>query len=64
MLFSGSKMVLFSGYTPTFQEYIENAWISITAPALLVIAYFLVTNPITEGALELLEKNPDIIRQS
>nr|QNV48477.1 linalool synthase [Ficus carica] len=51
-------------YTPSFQEYIENAWISITVPTFLVLAYFFVANPITNEALELLEEYPSIIRQS
>lgn len=46
------------------QEYIENAWVSIAAPVILVHAYFFVTNAITEEALENLEKYPSIIRQS
>ncbi|MED6195317.1 hypothetical protein PIB30_036788 [Stylosanthes scabra] len=31
-----------SGYTPRFEEYIENAWISISAPVILVHTYVLV----------------------
>lgn len=54
----------YTGYKPSFQEYIENAWISIAAPVVLVHAYFLVTNPITKEALECLEGYPDIIRWS
>ncbi|KAF5442391.1 hypothetical protein F2P56_035054 [Juglans regia] len=54
----------YTGYKPSFQEYIENAWISIAAPVVLVHAYFLVTNPITTEALECLEGYPDIIRWS
>ncbi|EXB31237.1 Myrcene synthase [Morus notabilis] len=54
----------YSGYTPTLQEYIENAWISISAPVILVHAYFFVTNPITKEGLACLEEYPSIIRQS
>ncbi|KAK4401818.1 (-)-alpha-terpineol synthase [Sesamum angolense] len=34
------------GYTPTMEEYMNNAWISISAPVILSHAYFLVANPI------------------
>ncbi|KAB1205521.1 Terpene synthase 10 [Morella rubra] len=30
----------YSGYTPTLQEYMENAWVSVAAPAMLRHAYF------------------------
>ncbi|KAL3515888.1 hypothetical protein ACH5RR_022790 [Cinchona calisaya] len=54
-----------SGYKPTLQEYLENAWISIAAPVILVHAYFLVTNPIKKEALECLEdRYHNIIRCS
>nr|WBW04433.1 terpene synthase [Ficus langkokensis] len=54
----------YSGYTPTLQEYIQNAWISISAPVILVHAYFLVTKAITKEELDCLEEYPSIIRQS
>ncbi|EXC08937.1 hypothetical protein L484_003390 [Morus notabilis] len=54
----------YNRHKPTLQEYIENAWVSISAPLILVHAYSLVTNPITEEALEFLEEYPNIIRQS
>ncbi|KAL5568181.1 hypothetical protein UlMin_024756 [Ulmus minor] len=54
----------YSGYKPSLEEYIENAWISISAPVILVHAFFSVTNPITKEALECLEKYPSIIRSS
>ncbi|KAF8409447.1 hypothetical protein HHK36_005523 [Tetracentron sinense] len=53
-----------SGYTPTLEEYLNNAWISISAPVILVHGYFFVTNPITKEALECLESYPNIIRWS
>nr|QWQ79612.1 TPS54 [Juglans sigillata] len=49
-------------YTPSLLEYFENAWISVTGPDILVHSYFLVANPITKEALDLLEEYPDIIR--
>ncbi|KAM3730598.1 hypothetical protein ACB098_12G099300 [Castanea mollissima] len=54
----------YNRYTPSLQEYIENAWISISGPTILVHAYFLVTNPITKEALECLNEYPNIIRWS
>ena len=52
------------GYTPTLQEYIENAWISASAPTILVHGYFFVTNPITKEPMVSLEEYPNIIRWS
>ena len=53
-----------TGYTPTLQEYLSNAWISVSGPVILLHSYFFVTNPITEEALESLERNRNIIRWS
>ncbi|KAK9993981.1 hypothetical protein SO802_023684 [Lithocarpus litseifolius] len=50
----------YSGYIPSLEEYLENAWISITTPVILTHAYFLVTNPITKEALDFLEEYPKI----
>ncbi|XP_062119802.1 myrcene synthase, chloroplastic-like [Humulus lupulus] len=55
----------YSGYTPTLKEYIDNAWISVGAPIILVHAYFSFANPISKEVLELLEQGyPTIIRHS
>nr|ADR74206.1 (E)-beta-ocimene/myrcene synthase [Vitis vinifera] len=54
----------YSGYKPTLQEYISNAWISMSGPVVLVHAYFFVTNPITKEALQSLERYHNIIRWS
>ncbi|CAN4107905.1 unnamed protein product [Withania somnifera] len=55
----------FSQHIPTMEEYIDNAWISISAPVILVHAYFLVANPTSKEALYYLENNyHDIIRCS
>ncbi|XP_024026151.1 myrcene synthase, chloroplastic [Morus notabilis] len=55
-----------SGHTPTFQEYLENGWVSIAAPIVLVIAYICVTNPLRQEAIMLLamEGYPSIIREA
>ncbi|KAM6586417.1 hypothetical protein CsatA_009022 [Cannabis sativa] len=44
-----------SGYKPTFEEYINNAWISVSGPIILIDAYFSLTNPVTEDAINILE---------
>ncbi|KAL6326921.1 hypothetical protein AAG906_012528 [Vitis piasezkii] len=54
----------YSGCTPSLQEYISNAWISISGPVILVHAYFFVANPITKEALQSLERYHNIIRWS
>ncbi|KAJ7982691.1 Myrcene synthase, chloroplastic [Quillaja saponaria] len=53
-----------NGYTPTLQEYIDNAWISIGASLIMFHAYLFVSNPITREALDCLEDNHNIIRWS
>ncbi|KAL5568185.1 hypothetical protein UlMin_024760 [Ulmus minor] len=54
----------YNGYTPSLEEYMENAWISVGGPVVLTHAFFSVTNPIQEKALKCLEKYPSIIRSS
>ncbi|XP_019155655.1 PREDICTED: (-)-alpha-terpineol synthase-like [Ipomoea nil] len=39
-----------SGYTPTFEEYIKNSWISISCPLILVHGFFYVNNPVDDVA--------------
>ncbi|PIA50857.1 hypothetical protein AQUCO_01200259v1 [Aquilegia coerulea] len=51
-------------YTPTLEEYLNNAWISISGPLLLVHAYFFLKQDITREALEYLESYPKLIRWS
>ncbi|CAI9101362.1 OLC1v1038669C4 [Oldenlandia corymbosa var. corymbosa] len=53
-----------SGYTPNLQEYLDNAWVSISGPLILVHAYFLVSTPITSSALQSLHPYHNIIRYS
>ncbi|PIN03686.1 (R)-limonene synthase [Handroanthus impetiginosus] len=52
------------GYTPKLEEYIENAWISISSPAILCHAFFLVTNPIEKEAVERLYKYHNMVQYS
>ncbi|KAI7993151.1 hypothetical protein LOK49_LG12G02324 [Camellia lanceoleosa] len=55
----------YNRYTPTFEEYMNNAWISISAPLMLVHAYFFDSKSVTKEASEcLLESYPNIIRWS
>nr|AWF79082.1 terpene synthase [Pelargonium graveolens] len=54
----------YSGYKPSLQQYIDNAWISISAPLILVHVYFFVTNPVTKEGLVCLEKYQNIIHWS
>ncbi|GMP98061.1 hypothetical protein CsSME_00046089 [Camellia sinensis var. sinensis] len=55
----------YNRYTPTFEEYMNNAWISISAPLMLVHAYFFDSKTVTKEASEcLLESYPNIIRWS
>ncbi|KAF5949294.1 hypothetical protein HYC85_011287 [Camellia sinensis] len=52
----------YNGYTPTFEEYMKNAWISISGPVILVHAYCFDSK--SEASECLLESYPNIIRWS
>uniref|UniRef100_A0A7N2MKM7 Uncharacterized protein n=1 Tax=Quercus lobata TaxID=97700 RepID=A0A7N2MKM7_QUELO len=54
----------YNGYTPSLQEYLENACFSVAAPIILLNAYFSVTDSITKEALDFLEEFPNIVRYS
>ncbi|GLT34531.1 hypothetical protein SLA2020_090400 [Shorea laevis] len=54
-----------SGYTPTLQEYLDNAAVSIGAPVILHYAYALASNQITREGLECFERDyPNVIHCS
>ncbi|GER42088.1 limonene synthase [Striga asiatica] len=53
-----------TGYKPKLQEYIDNAWISISAPVILTHAYFFVTYPIHNEAIRSLYGYHNIVRCS
>ncbi|XP_065875355.1 terpene synthase 10-like [Euphorbia lathyris] len=53
-----------SRYTPTLQEYTENAWISVSGPVILVHAFFLTQDKITVDSLKWLKDYPEIVRLS
>ncbi|KAH0467957.1 hypothetical protein IEQ34_002990 [Dendrobium chrysotoxum] len=52
-----------TGYCPTFKEYLDNAWISVSTPLLSVIAHCLSEN-LTNLSLESFDFYPSIVRQS
>ncbi|KAG6655720.1 myrcene synthase, chloroplastic-like [Carya illinoinensis] len=52
----------YNRYTPSLQEYFENAWITISEPLILLHSYIFVTNPIKKEALDLLKDYPNITR--
>ncbi|KAK4401822.1 Terpinolene synthase, chloroplastic [Sesamum angolense] len=54
----------FTGYTPTLEEYMNNAWISISAPLTLSHTYFVVANPIENEVVGSLHKYQDVVRYS
>ncbi|KAF5938060.1 hypothetical protein HYC85_025566 [Camellia sinensis] len=47
----------YNGYTPTFEEYMKNAWISISGPVILVHAYCFDSKSVTKEASECLLEN-------
>ncbi|ERN14990.1 hypothetical protein AMTR_s00032p00224550 [Amborella trichopoda] len=50
------------GYTLTLDEYLSNGWISVSGPLILVDAYFLVAQNITEEAINCTRNDPNLIR--
>ncbi|TXG55305.1 hypothetical protein EZV62_020561 [Acer yangbiense] len=54
----------YNKYMPTFEEYLENGWRSVSGTLLLVHAYFSVSQSITKEALESLYKQHNLMRYS
>ncbi|KAF7834256.1 terpene synthase [Senna tora] len=54
----------YSGYKPTLQEYIENAWISVATNLVLVHVYFFIQHPIRKEDLDYIEEHPLLFRYS
>ncbi|KAG6701058.1 hypothetical protein I3842_08G145300 [Carya illinoinensis] len=50
----------YMGYTPTLQEYSQNAWISISGPVILAHAYCFTTVPMTKETLASMEDNTNV----
>lgn len=51
-----------SGYTPSLEEYLENAWISIGTSNILIHGYFLTQHGFKMEDMVRLEQNSNIIR--
>jgi isoprene synthase len=47
---------------PTFKDYIDNAWLSVSGAVFLVHAYFVLNQKFTEQALEGIEKYCNLLR--
>nr|AAG31435.1 limonene synthase [Perilla frutescens var. hirtella] len=54
----------YSGHKPNMEEYLNNAWISISGPVMLCHVFFRVTDSITRETVESLFKYHDLIRYS
>ncbi|MCL7042002.1 hypothetical protein MKW94_024783 [Papaver nudicaule] len=55
----------YSGYTPTFEEYMDNGWVSASGYLMPTYAYFLEGNEITKEGLECLKnRSSDLVRYS
>lgn len=52
-----------TNYKPTLEEYLDNAWVSISGPVILIHAYVSVTSPTLEN-MENLKQYVDMIRWS
>ncbi|XP_062153315.1 probable terpene synthase 9 [Alnus glutinosa] len=50
-----------SGYTPTVDEYLENAWTSVGGPAAIVHAYLLLGCTISKDALDCFKHGSELI---
>ncbi|KAK8717300.1 hypothetical protein V6N13_044572 [Hibiscus sabdariffa] len=50
-----------SGYTPSFEEYSKNAWISVATPLMAVHSSLFITNQINQKELEFLESYPEFL---
>ncbi|KAJ0052959.1 hypothetical protein Pint_02107 [Pistacia integerrima] len=54
----------YNKHTPTFEEYLDNAWRSASGALILVHSYFLLNQGITNEALDSLEKDHNLLRWS
>ena len=52
-----------TNHKPTLEEYLDNAWISISGPVVLIHAYVFVTSPTLEN-MESLKQYVDMVRWS
>ncbi|KAF3776858.1 Alpha-terpineol synthase [Nymphaea thermarum] len=54
----------YNGYAPTVEEYLDNAWISVAGPLVLVHAYFFVQHDMKEDAVVDLHHFSNLIKMS
>ncbi|XP_031499139.2 alpha-thujene synthase TPS3, chloroplastic-like [Nymphaea colorata] len=54
----------YNGYAPTVEEYLDNAWVSISGPEILVHAYFFVQHDMKEDAVVDLHHFSNLIKMS
>ncbi|XP_044502970.1 probable terpene synthase 12 [Mangifera indica] len=52
----------YNKYTPTFEEYLDNAWLSISGAVMLVHSYFLLNQGINKEALHSVENYHNLLR--
>ncbi|PIN20463.1 (-)-alpha-terpineol synthase [Handroanthus impetiginosus] len=52
----------YEGYKPTLEEYVENGWISSSAPVILCHAFFLLASPIKIEVVQSLFKYHNVVR--
>ncbi|KAI3523026.1 hypothetical protein L1887_01081 [Cichorium endivia] len=53
-----------NGYTPTLEEYLDNARVSISGPVILMHVYFLTSVSSTKEILQCMDKAENIVRYS
>ncbi|XP_058220235.1 probable terpene synthase 9 [Rhododendron vialii] len=51
----------YSGFTPTLEEYLKNAWKSVGGPAAIAHAYLLLGSPITKTSLDSFKASSELI---
>lgn len=51
-----------SGYKPSLKEFITNGWVSSAGPLLIEHAYFCITNPLKDEALDDMHTHPEILK--
>ncbi|KAF3772782.1 Stemar-13-ene synthase [Nymphaea thermarum] len=54
----------YNGYTPTVEEYLDNAWVSISGPLVCIHAYFFMQHDINEDATMDIDQYFNLIKKS
>ncbi|XP_031499347.1 myrcene synthase, chloroplastic-like [Nymphaea colorata] len=54
----------YNGYTPTVEEYLDNAWVSMSGPVFLIHAYFFMQHAIKEDATMDIDHYINLIKKS